>query len=84
MDQWTNKIPMDIFRSIGYSIRPLDPMDTQKSNGQLEIHLTNGIVQWPFVFSIGHLAWVLDINQRSGMHSVNTLVFYFGVKINPV
>ena len=22
--------------------------------------------------------------ERSGMHSVNTLVFYFGVKINPV
>jgi hypothetical protein len=21
-------------------------------------------VQWPFDFSIGHLAWVLDINQK--------------------
>jgi hypothetical protein len=23
-------------------------------------------VQWPFDFSIGHLAWVLDINQAKG------------------
>jgi hypothetical protein len=22
-------------------------------------------VQWPFDFSIGHLAWVLDINKKS-------------------
>ena len=42
----------------GNSTGPLDPMDTPKSNGQLEIHLTNGMSngQWPFDFSIGHLA----------------------------
>jgi hypothetical protein len=61
LDQWTNKIPMDIFRSIGYSICPLDPMDTRKSNGQLEIHLTNGMSNGLLIFpsDILHGYWTL-------------------------
>ena len=105
--QWTNKIPMDISRSIGSigsighfrlaismvyylhdvhmlvitsfkdmlidqlkkqmsdgnSTCPLDPMDTPKSNGQLEIHLTNGMSNGLLIFPSGHLPQVLGINH---------------------
>ena len=103
--QWTNKIPMDISRSIGSigsnahfrlaismayylhdvhmlvitsfkdmlidqlkkqmsdrnSTCPLDPMDTRKSNGQLEIHLTNGMSNGLLIFpsNILHRYWTL-------------------------
>jgi hypothetical protein len=54
--------------SNGHSTCPLDPMDTRKSNGQLEvhlIHLTNGMFNGLLIFPLDILhAWVLDINQN--------------------
>jgi hypothetical protein len=40
---------------------PLDPMDTRKSNGQLEIHLTNGMSNGLLIFpsDILHRYWTL-------------------------
>jgi hypothetical protein len=48
--------------SDGHSICPLDPMDTQKSNGKLEvhqIHLTNGMSNGLLIFpsDILHRYW---------------------------
>jgi hypothetical protein len=64
--------------SNGHSICPLDPMDTRKSNEQLEVHLFHLInkwnVQWLFDISIGHLAWVLDINHNMATPSLNVFV----------
>jgi hypothetical protein len=109
--QWTNKIPMDISRSIlsigsighfrlaismayylhdvrhmlvitsfkdmvidqmekqmsdGNSTGSLDPIDTPKSNGQLEIHLTNGMSNGLLIFlsDILHRYWTLIIRKR--------------------
>jgi hypothetical protein len=53
-------VPIDPLLANGHSICPLDPMDTQKSNGKLEVHAFDPFdkwnVQWLFDFSIGHLA----------------------------
>ena len=40
---------------------PLDPMETRKSNGQLEIHLTNGMSNGLLIFpsDILHRYWTL-------------------------
>jgi hypothetical protein len=105
--QWTNKIPMDISRSIGSigsighfrlaismayylhdvhmlvitsfkdmlidqlkkqtsdgnSTCPLDPLDTRNSNGQLAIHLTNGMSNGLLIFPLDilHRYWALII-----------------------
>jgi hypothetical protein len=90
--QWTFHLsigPMDKQNSNGYfQVHWIFHLSI-RSNGHAKVQWTirdpfdKWNVQWPFDISIGHLAWVLDINQRSGMHSVNTLVFYFGVKTNP-
>jgi hypothetical protein len=47
--------------SDGNSTGPLDPMDTPKSNGQLETHLTNGMSNGLFIFpsDILHRYWTL-------------------------
>ena len=66
---WTNrqtKFQWIFPWSIGHSIRPLDPMDTRKSNGQLEIHLTNGMSNGLLIFpsDILHGYWTL-IRRRA-------------------
>ena len=112
--QWTNKIPMDIFRSIGSigsnghfrlaismayylhdvhmlvitsfkdmlidqlkkqtsdgnSTCPLDPMDTRNSNGQLAIHLTNGMSNGLLIFPLDilHRYWALIIFYAQTYH----------------
>ena len=47
--------------SDGNSTCPLDPMDTPKSNGQLETHLTNGMSNGLLIFpsDILHRYWTL-------------------------
>jgi hypothetical protein len=47
--------------SDGNSTCPLDPMDTPKSNGQLEIHLTNRMSNGLLIFpsDILHRYWTL-------------------------
>jgi hypothetical protein len=47
--------------SDGNSTCPLDPIDTRKSNGQLEIHLTNGMSNGLLIFpsDILHRYWTL-------------------------
>jgi hypothetical protein len=45
--------------SNGHSFSPLDPMDTQKSNGKLEVHLTNAMSNGLLIFpsDILHRYW---------------------------
>jgi hypothetical protein len=55
-------VPMDPLLANGHSICPLDPMDTQKSNGKLEVHLshlTNGMSNGLLIFpsDILHRYW---------------------------
>ncbi|CAB4015368.1 Hypothetical predicted protein, partial [Paramuricea clavata] len=57
--------------SDGNSTCPLDPMDKQNSNGQIEIHLTNGMSNGLFIFpsDILHGYWTLIINGPLGRNS---------------
>ena len=58
--------------SDGNSTGPLDPMDTPKSNGQLEIHLTNGMSNGLLIFpsDILHRYWTLIIQEERGASQI--------------
>jgi hypothetical protein len=75
LSQWPNDVHMLVITSFkdmlidqlkkqmsdGNSTCPLDPMDTRKSNGQLEIDLTNGMSNGLLIFpsDILHRYWTL-------------------------
>ena len=113
--QWTNKIPMDISRSIGSnghfrlaismaqylhevhglvitsfkymaidqlkkqmsdgnSTCPLDPMDTRKTNGHFQVHLTNrmsnGLLIFPSDILHGYWTLIVIFARNFGLRSI--------------